>query len=76
MNKTVATISATYPWYYNTHKGTLVKYGTQSDIIEINLSGKAVIKIPGINSTLNSLKVNGGLGFLDVDMSGWTKTTE
>ena len=76
INKTVATISATYPWYYNTHKGTLVKYGTQSDIIEINLSGKAVIKIPGINSTLNSLKVNGGLGFLDVDMSGWTKTTE
>lgn len=57
INKTVATISATYPWYYNTHKGTLVKYGTQSDIIEINLSGKAVIKIPGINSTLNSLKV-------------------
>jgi hypothetical protein len=44
--------------------------------MEINLSGKAVIKIPGINSTLNSLKVNGGLGFLDVDMSGWTKTTE
>ena len=22
INKTVATISATYPWYYNTHKGT------------------------------------------------------
>jgi hypothetical protein len=72
----VATVSATYPWYYNTHKGTLVKYGTQSDIMEINLSGKAVIKIPGTNSTLDSLKVNGGLGFLDVDMSGWTKTTE
>jgi hypothetical protein len=72
----VATISATYPWYYNTNKGTLVKYGTQSKVMEINLSGKAVIKIPGTNSTLNSLKVNGGLGFLDVDMSGWTKTTE
>lgn len=44
--------------------------------MEINLSGKAVIKIPGTNSTLDSLKVNGGLGFLDVNMSGWTKTTE
>lgn len=53
----MATISATYPWYYNTHKGTLVKYGTQSNIMEINLSGKAVIKIPGANSTLDSLKV-------------------
>ena len=76
INRTVAIISATYPWYYNTNKGALVKYGTKSDVLEINLSGKAVIKIPGSNSTLNSLKVNGGLGFLDVDMSGWTKTTE
>lgn len=76
INKTVATISATYPWYYNTHKGTLVKYGTQSNIMEINLSGKAVIKIPGANSTLDSLKVNGGLGFLEIDMSGWTKSIE
>lgn len=76
INKTVATISATYPWYYNTHKGTLVKYGTQSNIMEINLSGKAVIKIPGANSTLDSLKVSGGLGFLEIDMSGWTKSIE
>lgn len=76
INKTVATISATYPWYYNTHKGTLVKYDTQSNIMEINLSGKAVIKIPGANSTLDSFKVNGGLGFLEIDMSGWTKSIE
>ena len=48
----------------------------QSNIMEINLSGKAVIKIPGANSTLDSLKVNGGLGFLEIDMSGWTKSIE
>ena len=44
--------------------------------MEINLTGNAIIKIPGSNSTLDALKVDGGLGFLDVDMSGWTKTTE
>lgn len=76
INETLATITATYPWYYNNTKGTLVKYNSQSEIMEINLTGNATIKIPGANSTLDVLKVDGGLGFLDVDLSGWTKTTE
>ena len=76
INKTLATITATYPWYYNDTKGTLVKYNSQSELMEINLTGNAIIKIPGSNSTLDVLKVDGGLGFLDVDLSGWTKTTE
>lgn len=77
INETLATITATYPWYYNNNtKGTLVKYNSQSEIMEINLTGNATIKIPGANSTLDVLKVDGGLGFLDVDLSGWTKTTE
>lgn len=76
INETLATITATYPWYYNNTKGTLVKYNSQSEIMEINLTDNATIKIPGANSTLDVLKVDGGLGFLDVDLSGWTKTTE
>lgn len=76
INENLVTITATYPWYYNNTKGTLVKYNSQSEIMEINLTGNATIKIPGANSTLDVLKVDGGLGFLDVDLSGWTKTTE
>lgn len=76
ISQTLAIIKATYPWYYNNQKGELVEYYTQSDLLEFNLSGKAVIKIPGSDSTLDSFKVNGGLGYLDVDLSGWTKTTE
>lgn len=77
INENLATITATYPWYYNNNtKGTLVKYNSQSEVMEINLTGNATIKIPGANSTLDVLKVDGGLGFLDVDLSGWTKTTE
>lgn len=76
ISQTNATIKATYPWYYNNEKGELVEYYTQSDVLEFNVTGKAVIKIPGSKSTLDLFKVNGGLGFLDVDLSGWTKTTE
>lgn len=76
ISESLATIKATYPWYHNNEKGELVEYYTQSDVLEFNLSGKAVIKIPGTSSTLDLFKVNGGLGYLDVDLSGWTKTTE
>jgi len=30
-----------------------------------------MIKLPGTNSELESFKVDGGLGYLDVDLSGW-----
>lgn len=75
----VSTI-ATYPWYAGNanqlYKQSLVAFNMNSDTQEVSLSGKAVIKLPGANSRLLSFKVNGGLGFLDVDLNGWTQTTE
>lgn len=77
---TTTSTTATYPWYAgNTnqlYKQVLVAFDTNSGIQEVSLSGKAVIKLPGANSQLLSFKVNGGLGFLDVDLDGWTQTTE
>lgn len=69
-------ITATYPWYYNDTKGKLIEYGTQSPVLDITLTDKATIKLPGINSTIDSFKVDGGLGYLDVNMDGWDKSTE
>lgn len=77
---TSASTIATYPWYAGTNtqvfKQKLVAFNTDSGIQEISLSGRAVIKLPGANSQLLSFKVNGGLGFLNVDLNGWTQTTE
>lgn len=69
-------ITATYPWYYNNNKGQLVEFNTQSDELTIQLSGKATIKLPGVNSTIDSFKVDGGLSYLDVNLDGWDKSTE
>lgn len=69
-------ITATYPWYYNNNKGQLVAFNTQSDELTIQLSGKATIKLPGVNSTIDSFKVDGGLSYLDVNLDGWDKSTE
>ena len=46
------------------------------EFIDISLSKHAVIKIPGAKSTLNSFRVDSGLGYLDVDISGWEQTQE
>lgn len=77
---TSASTIATYPWYAGTNtqvfKQNLVAFNTDSGTQEISLSGRAVIKLPGANSQLLSFKVNGGLGFLNVDLNGWTQTTE
>ena len=75
------TIYATYPWYAgNTSEGLvkqqLVRINNYSGWIEFPLSGKAVIKLPGSNTTLSGFQVNSGLGFLDVDLDGWDYTTE
>ena len=79
ISTSVSTI-ATYPWYAGTNtqvfKQRLVAFNIDSGIQEISLSGRAVIKLPGANSQLLSFKVNGGLGFLNVDLNGWTQTTE
>ena len=69
-------VIATYPWYYNNAKGQLVAFNTQSNELTIQLSGKATIKLPGINSTIDLFKVDGGLGYLDVNLDGWDKSTE
>lgn len=74
--KLLVNITATYPWYYNNTKGQLVAFNTQSDELTIQLSGKATIKLPGVNSTIDSFKVDGGLGYLDVNLDGWDKSTE
>ena len=79
LSTSVSTI-ATYPWYVGTstqvYKQRLIAFNTDSGTQEISLSGRAVIKLPGANSQLLSFKVNGGLGFLNVDLNGWTQTTE
>ena len=77
---TSVSTTATYPWYAGTNtqvfKQRLVAFNTNSGIQEISLSGRAVIKLPGANTQLLSFKVNGGLGFLNVDLDSWEQTTE
>ncbi len=77
---TTATTTATYPWYAGNvnqlFKQPLVSFNTKSEVLEVSLTGKAVIKLPGTNTQLLSFKVNGGLGFLNVDLDGWEQTTE
>lgn len=77
---TSVSTTATYPWYAGTstqvYKQKLVAFNTDSGTQEVSLSGRATIKLPGANSQLLSFKVNGGLGFLNVDLNGWTQITE
>ena len=73
------TISTTYPWFAGNveriEKQSLVAFDEATEQ-EISLTGQAVIKLPGKNTKLTSFQVNGGLGFLDVDLRGWTETTD
>lgn len=77
---TIAYVTATYPWYTgNTSdiiKQQLVAFGSSSGAINFSLSGKAIVKLPGQNTTLDSFLVDGGLGYLNVDLNGWTTSTE
>lgn len=77
---TIAQVTATYPWYSgNTNsliKQDLVPFGQSSGIITFSLSGKAIIKLPGSNTQLNSFTVDGGLGYLNVDLNDWETSTE
>lgn len=76
---TSVTITATYPWFAGTQenlkKQSLVPYNISTEIT-IQLEGKAIIKLPGKNTKLNSFKVDGGLGFLDVNLDSWQTSTE
>lgn len=71
---------ATYPWYIGNvsqlYKQVLVAFDVDSDTYTISLSGKSIIKLPGANTELRAFKVDGGLGYLDVDLDGWVQSVE
>lgn len=77
---TTAQIIATYPWYAGNTDGLikqeLVPFGSPSGVIDLSLSGRAIIKLPGNNTQLNQFTVDGGLGYLNVDLTGWETSTE
>ena len=78
---TTKNVKVTYPWFAGStedgvQKQVLVPVNEVSGYIDISLSKHAVIKIPGAKSTLNSFRVDSGLGYLDVDISGWEQTQE
>lgn len=73
-------ITATYPWYAGTQgsetKQELVPFYKSVSDIDIYLTGIAVIKLPGTKAQINSFTVDGGLGYLNVNMSDWVESTE
>ena len=78
---TTKNVKVTYPWFAGStedgvQKQILIPINEVSGYIDISLSKHAVIKIPGAKSTLNSFRVDSGLGYLDVDISGWEQTQE
>ena len=78
---TTKNVKVTYPWFVGStedgvQKQILVPVNEVSGYIDISLSKHAIIKIPGAKSTLNSFRVDSGLGYLDVDISGWEQTQE
>ena len=78
---TTKNVKVTYPWFAGStedgvQKQILVPINESSGYIDISLSKHAVIKIPGAKSTLSSFRVDSGLGYLDVDISGWEQTQE
>ena len=78
---TTKNVKVTYPWFAGStedgvQKQILVPINENSGYIDISLSKHAIIKIPGAKSTLNSFRVDSGLGYLDVDISGWEQTQE
>ena len=78
---TTKNVKVTYPWFAGStedgvQKQILVPINEVSGYIDISLSKHAVIKIPGSKSTLNSFRVDSGLGYLNVDISGWEQTQE
>lgn len=74
-----AIVNVTYPWFAgNTEKVTeqkLVQIGTNSGDIEVELSGRAVIKLPKV-AKLQHITFDAGLGFLEIDKLGWEPSEE
>jgi hypothetical protein len=71
----------TYPWFVGSVedgvlKQVLVPINEISGFLDFSLTKHAVIKIPGTHSVIHSFRVDSGLGYLDVDMEGWTESQE
>ena len=78
---TTKSVKVTYPWYAGSvesgvTKQRLVPVNEISGALDFSLNKHAVVKLPGANTTVSSFRVDSGLGYLDVDMDGWTQTTE
>lgn len=73
-------LTTTYPWYAGNTNGVekqvLVPFNQDSGQINLSLSGRAIIKLPGNNSSISSFQVDGGLGYIDVDLDGWDTSVE
>ena len=74
-------VKVTYPWYAGSveqgvTKQILIPINEQSGVIDFSLGQHAIVKIPGNNSTIQSFRLDSGLGYLDVDMDGWTYSNE
>lgn len=72
---TTLNVITTYPFYIgNTdlveEYPTLIPFGVNSGNIEFELSGKAIIKLPGARSEF-TLKLEGVSGFMDINSEGW-----
>lgn len=74
------TIEVTYPWYAGNENGVteqpLIPVDTYTEYLEFTAGSKVTVKIPGTNSIIESLQVDGGLGYLPVTEEDWSKTTE
>jgi hypothetical protein len=76
---TETSTTATYPWYTSSNnKNTpekeqdLVAFGSSPEI-QFSLTGECQIWLPGGKSSIDSFKVDVGMGYLDVDLkNGWT----
>lgn len=75
-----STYITTYPWYAgNTTSVTpqaLVQFNSPSGEKTVTLTGKAVIELPGANSTITSMEINGGMGFMPVEWNAWEISTK
>lgn len=77
---TTLNVITTYPFYIGNADlveefPTLIPFGVNSGNIEFELSGKAIIKLPGVKTDFE-LKLEGVSGFMDVNPEGWTQYEE
>ncbi len=78
---TTKSVKVTYPWFAGSVedgvlKQVLVPINEVSGFLDFSLTKHAIVKIPGTHSVISSFRVDSGLGYLDVDMDGWTESQE